>query len=162
MESRRISPQLAERCFRPVSSMTLPSKQTARLHLKNRWFGGKFRPVFFRYVCCLFVSGSGEVVVGKKNKNKPRKFLPYTVPLPKPPWCSANSSRSTSHDRKATQKKRGNGTPKVSGVVKFIWVFPKKRDGPPKSSIKKYGFPLFSPSILGVSLFLETPIYVVL
>ena len=153
MESRRISPQLAERCFRPftfhpdfshlkmrtffVSSMTLPSKQTARLHLKNRWFGGKFRPVFFRYVCCLFVSGSGEVVVGKKNKNKPRKFLPYTVPLPKPPWSSANSSRSTSHDRKATQKKRGNGTPKVSGVVKFIWVFPKKRDGPPKSSIKK-------------------------
>ena len=45
---------------------------------------------------------------------------------------ASHCSRSTSHDRKATPKKRGNGTPKVSGVVKFICVFPKNRGGPPQ------------------------------
>ena len=39
-----------------------------------------------------------------------------------------------------------------------IRMFPKIGGFPPKSSIKKYGFPLFSPSIFGIPLLLETPI----
>ena len=40
-------------------------------------------------------------------------------------------------------------------------VFPEIVGFPPKSSIFHWGFPLFSPSILGVPLFLETPIVIV-